>query len=101
MSVLADTRFCTTHKTLASVIGTIVSDTLNYPNLEKNDLVQRFSIYFEAIGWKTEDYTTTSEGEFLPTLDNLVPDENVVDIIIPEIILILEHIAQFTATVRR
>ena len=100
-SGLTDTQFCTTHKTLASVIGSTVANTLKYPNLEIHDLVQQFSIYFEALGWKTEDYITTSAGACLLMTNDLVPDENVVDMISPEIILTLDRIAQFTASVRR
>ena len=54
MSGLSDTQFCTTPKNLASVIGSIVGDTLKYPSDEKRDLVQQFGIYFSALGWETE-----------------------------------------------
>ena len=57
-SGLTDTQFCTTYKALVSLIGFIGANTLNYPNLEKHNLVQQFRIYFEALGWKREDYMT-------------------------------------------
>ena len=60
MSGLLDTRFCTTPKNLASVIGSIVGDTLKYPSDEKRDLVQQFGIYFSTLGWKTEDHVTAT-----------------------------------------
>ena len=89
MSGLTDMSYCTTHKNLASIIGSMVSDTLKYPDLEKHDLVQQFRNYFEALGWKMEDYMTTSVGTCLPMLNDLVPDENVVGTISPSIILTL------------
>ena len=79
----------------------MVGDTLKYPNLEKHNLVQQFGISFEALGWKTEDYITASAGTCLQILDDLVPDENVVGMISPSVILTLERIAQYTETVRR
>ena len=63
ISSLTDTRFYMSHKTLASVLRTMVDDTLKYHNLEKQDLVQQFSIYFETLGWKTEDYMTAINNE--------------------------------------
>ena len=51
---------------MASVLGTMIGDTLKYPGLEKQDLVQQFSVYFEALGWKIEDYMTASAGTSPP-----------------------------------
>ena len=53
MSGLTDKHYCTTHRTLASVIGSMVTNTLGYPNLENHDLVIQFSIYFESLEWKS------------------------------------------------
>ena len=44
---------------------------------------------------------TASAGTTLPMPDNLIPDEDTVGMIIPAIKLTLQHIAQFTATVKR
>ena len=101
ISGLTNMRFCTSPENLASALSAMVGDTLKYPSDEKRDLVQQFSVYFEAIGWKTEDYMTVSAGISLPMLDNLVPNENVVGIISPAINLTLQHIAQFIVTVIR
>ena len=101
MSSLTDTRYCTTHKTLASAIRSIVANVLGYPDLEKHDLVIQFGIYFEDLGWKTEDYMTISAGACLLAPEELVFNKNVVGMISPAIILTLERITQFTVTVRR
>ena len=85
MSDLTDTCYCTTHKTLASAIGYMVANTLGYPDLEKHDLVIQFSIYLEALGWKTEDYMTSSAGTCLLNPIELVLDENVLGMISPAI----------------
>ena len=79
----------------------MVDDTLKYPIDEKRDLVQQFSIYFEALGWKTEDYTIASGETSLLIPDNLIPDIDAVGMISPAIKLTLQRIAQFTVTVRR
>ena len=63
--------------------------------------MQQFSVYFEALGCKMEDYTTASAGTCLPIPDDLVPSENVVHMTSPSVILALDHIAQYTDTVRR
>ena len=89
ISDLTDTPFCTSPKTLASLLGNMVGDTLKYPNLEKQYIVQQFSIYFEARGWKTEDYMTASACTSLLMLEDLVPDENDVGMISPAIKLTL------------
>ena len=101
MSGLTDTCYCTTQKTLASVIGSMVANTLGYPDLEKHDLVIQFSIYFEDLGWKTENYMTASTGTCLLNPIKLVLDENVAGMISPAMQLNLERVAQFTVTVRR
>ena len=74
ISGLIDTRFCTSPKNLASVLGSMVGDSLNYPSDEKRELVQQFSVYFSALGWKTEDFMTASAGIFLLMPDDLIPD---------------------------
>ena len=61
-----DTSFCTSSKTLASVLGSMVGDALKYPSDEKRYLVQQFSVYFSEIGWKTEGCMTASAGTPLP-----------------------------------
>ena len=101
MSGLIDTRCGTVHTNLASIIGSMVANTLGYPNIEKNNLVIQFNIYFEALGWKTESYMTASTETCLTILTELVLGENVVGMICLEIQLTLERIAQFTVTVRR
>ena len=45
LSGLTDTRYCTTPKNLAAVLGSMVGDTLQYPNDEKRDIVQQFGVY--------------------------------------------------------
>ena len=101
MSGLIDTQHCTTHKTLATVIGTMITNTLKYGNVENHVLVIQFCVYFEALGWKTEDYMTASAGTCLPDPTTLVSDENKVGIISPVIQLTIERIAQFVMMVRR
>ena len=101
LSGLTDTRYCTTPKNLATVLGSMVGDTLQYPNDEKRDLVQQFGVYFSALGWKTEDFMTASAGTSLPKPDDLVTDVSSVGMISPAVRLTLQNIAQFTATVRR
>ena len=66
MSGLTDTRFCTTPENLATVLGSMVGDTLKYLSDEKRDLVQQFGVYFSALGLKTEDYMTVTAGKSIP-----------------------------------
>ena len=101
ISGLTDTYFCTSPEIMVSTLGSMVVDNLKYPNDEKRDLMQQFSVYFAALGWKTEGYMTASVGTSLPMPDDLISDENAVGMISPAIKLTLQHIAQFTATVRR
>ena len=93
ISGLTNTRFCMSHEILISIFGNMVGDTLNYLYLEKHDLVQQFSIYFEPLGWKTEDSMAASAGISLLMPEDLVPNKNVVGMISPAIKLTLQRIA--------
>ena len=101
ISGLTNTRLCMSFKTLVSVLISIVGDTLKYPSYEKRDIVQHFSVYFEALGWQMEDYMITSAGTSLTILENLIPAENVLGMINPAIKPTLQRIDQLTTTVRR
>ena len=101
MSGLSDTQFCTTPKNLASVLGSIVEDTLKHPNDEKRDLVQQFGTYFSALGWDTEDHVSATSGTNLPIPNCMVKDADAVGMINPAIRLTLQNIAQFITMVRR
>ena len=101
MSGLIDTSCGTVHTNLASIIGSMIANTLGYPNIEKNNLAIQFNIYFEALGWKTENYMTASAGTCLTSPTKLVLGENVVGMISSAIQLTLERIAHFTVTMRR
>ena len=79
----------------------MIANTLGYGNLEKLDLVIQFCVYFEALGWKSENYMNASAGTCLPDPVALVLDESVVGMISPEIQLTIERTTQFIVTVRR
>ena len=101
MSGLSDTQFCMTPKNLASVLGSMVGDTLSYPNDEKRDLVQQFGVYFSKLGWDSEDHVSAIAGANLPIPNCMVKDANIVGTINPAIRLTLQNITQLIATVRR
>ena len=68
MGSLTDTQHCTESKVLATVIGTMVANTLKHDNLEKHALLIRFYVYYEKLCWKSEDYMIASEGTCRPDL---------------------------------
>lgn len=101
MGGLTDTQFWTTLANLASIIGSMVGDTLQYAKDEKRDLVQQFEVYILAFEWKMENVMTAPAGTSLLTTAKLVSDVNSVGMISPAIKLTKQNIAQFTVTVRR
>ena len=101
MSDLIDTRHCTDCKHLDYVVGTMVANTLSIDTTEKHALLIQFCIYFDKLGWNTEDHMIASAHECLPKPASLVSNEDSVEMISPVIQLNIERMSQFVVTVRR
>ena len=66
MSSLSDTRHCTNHKCLASVVGAMVAHGSNYDRATQHELLSQFSYYFDKLGWETEENMIALTHDNLP-----------------------------------
>ena len=98
---LSKTRVNLSPSNLAETLAPMIADKLAYPADAKKELVQQFGVYFDAIGWMTEDVAAETADDDLPAPKTVIKDANTVGMVSPAIRIILRKVQHMIKAVRK